>query len=128
MRILSCLLALLGFTSACGQRNYENANVEGFAEVIAKADVVLLDVRTAEEYAEGHINRAINVDVKDADFLKKALGVLPKDKTVAVYCRSGRRSANAATQLSAQGYKVINLEGGILAWQDAGKPVAKGMK
>ena len=48
---------------------------------------------------------------------------LPKDKTVFVYCRSGRRSMSAAEILAAEGYKVVNLEDGIIGWQRAGLPV-----
>ena len=59
------------------------------------------------------------------DFLEKAQAALPKDKTIAVYCRSGRRSADAANQLAAVGYRVVNLKGGIMAWSNAKMPVAK---
>ena len=94
-KILTCLLALLGIASACGQKNYEDADVEAFAALVADSSVVVLDVRTAEEFGESHLSRALNVDVKQSDFLQQAKAVLPKDKTIAVYCRSGRRSADA---------------------------------
>ena len=55
-------MAILGLTTACGQKNYEDTDVEGFARLIADKDVVVLDVRTAEEYAESHIERAVNID------------------------------------------------------------------
>ena len=58
-KILTFLLAVIGLTSACGHSNYENTNVEGFAELIADSSVVILDVRTAAEYADGHIKGAI---------------------------------------------------------------------
>jgi len=122
-KILTCLLAVIGLTSACGQSNYENTNVEGFAELIADSSVVILDVRTAAEYAEGHINGAILIDQGQSDFVDKAKGELPIDKKIAVYCRSGRRSANAAGKLANVGYKCVNLKGGITAWKDAGMPV-----
>lgn len=54
-KILTCLLATLGLTSACGQQNFENADVQGFSKLITDSGVVLLDVRTTAEYAEGHI-------------------------------------------------------------------------
>lgn len=119
-KILICLLAALGLTTACGQKLYEDADVNGFAELIADTNVVVLDVRTASEYAEGHIERAINIDYKQDDFLEKAKATLPTSKTIAVYCRSGRRSASAADILSAEGYKMVNLKGGIIAWKEAG--------
>ena len=57
--------------------------------------------------------------------MEQAQAKLPKDKTIAVYCRSGRRSANAAGKLADVGYKCVNLKGGILAWKEANMPVIK---
>ena len=122
-KIVTCLLATLGLTSACGQKSYEDADVKGFSELITKPDVVVLDVRTADEFNEGHIEKALNIDVKQSEFLDKTKAVLPKDKTIAVYCRSGKRSANAAELLASKGYKVVNLLGGIIAWKDSNMPV-----
>lgn len=119
-KIFICLLAVLGLSTACGQQLYEDADVNGFAELIADTNVVVLDVRTASEFAEGHLERAINIDFKQDDFLEKAKATLPTNKTIAVYCRSGRRSANSADMLSAEGYKMVNLKGGIIAWKEAG--------
>ena len=62
IKIIACLMAALGLGSACGQQNYENADVKAFAKLIDEADVVLLDVRTASEFQEGHIPGAINID------------------------------------------------------------------
>jgi len=122
-KILTCLLATLGLTTACGQGNYENADVNGFAELIADTNVVVLDVRTASEYAEGHIQGAVLIDQGQDDFIEKAKATLPIDKKIAVYCRSGRRSANAAGRLADIGYKCVNLKGGIIAWKEVNKPV-----
>ena len=108
-KMLLLLAAVLGLTVACCQLNYENTDPEGFAKLIAGPDVVVLDVRTAEEFNEGHIANALNIDVKADDFIKKARATLPKGKTIAVYCRAGRRSADAATRLGSKGYKVVNL-------------------
>ena len=122
-KMLTCLLAVLGLNSACGQVNYENVDVNGFATLIADTNVVVLDVRTASEYAEGHIQSAILIDQGQSDFIEKAKATLPTDKKIAVYCRSGRRSANAAGKLAAVGYQCVNLKGGIIAWKEAGKAV-----
>ena len=147
-KIITCLLAVLGLTSACGQGNYENrrtkqeqngvyssfalqggerqfvnVDVDGFATLIADSSVVVLDVRTAAEFAEGHIQGAILIDQGQSDFIEKAKAALPAEKTIAVYCRSGRRSANAAGRLSDIGYKCVNLKGGIIAWKEANMPV-----
>ena len=124
-KILTCLLAVLGLTSACGQGNFENADVQGFAELIADSGVVILDVRTAAEFAEGHLQGAILIDQGQSDFVEKAKATLPIDKNIAIYCRSGRRSANAAGRLADVGYKCVNLKGGIIAWKEAGKSVTK---
>ena len=121
--IVTCLLAVLGLTSACGQDNFENTDVQGFAELVADTNVVVLDVRTVAEFTEGHIDGAILIDQGQSDFVEKAKATLPIDKKIAVYCRSGRRSANAAGKLADIGYKCVNLKGGIIAWKDAGKPV-----
>ena len=122
-RILSCLLAALGLTTACGQANFENLEVKEFAELIADSNVVILDVRKAEEFDEGHIKGAVLIDQFQSDFVELAQAKLPKDKTIAIYCRSGRRSANAAAKLANVGYKCVNLKGGILAWKEADMPV-----
>ena len=124
-KLLTCLLATLGLTTACGQQNFENADVQEFAELIADSNVVVLDVRTAAEFAEGHIQGAILIDQGQSDFMEKAKATLPAGKTIAVYCRSGRRSANAAGRLADAGYKCVNLKGGIIAWQGANMPVTK---
>ena len=92
--------------------------VEEFANIMTQKDVRLIDVRTPKEYAEGHLQGAENIDVKAADFAERTKGI---GGTVAVFCRSGKRSMLAAEQLAKQGCTVYNLDGGILAWQKAGK-------
>lgn len=124
-KLLTCLLATLGLTTACAKQNFENSDVQEFAELIADTNVVVLDVRSAAEFAEGHIQRAILIDQGQSDFVEKAKATLPTDKKIAVYCRSGRRSANAAGRLADVGYKCVNLKGGIIAWQGANMPVIK---
>ena len=122
-KIITCLLAMLGLTTACGQKNYEDADVNGFAELVKDSNVVVLDVRTVKEFSDGHLEGALNIDQAQDDFIEKAKAALSADKTIAVYCRSGRRSAHAANRLAAEGYKAVNLKGGILAWKEAGMPV-----
>ncbi len=120
--IITILLTALGLGTACSQ-NFENMEVEAFAELIADSSVVVLDVRTAAEYADGHIKGAVLIDQFKSDFIEQAKARLPKDKTIAVYCRSGRRSASAASRLWEAGYKPVNLKGGITAWKKAGQPI-----
>ena len=121
-KILSLLLAVFGLNTACSQ-NFEDYDVKEFAELIADSNVVILDVRKADEFADGHIKGAILIDQFQSDFVEQAKTKLPKDKTIAIYCRSGRRSANAAGKLADVGYKCVNLKGGILAWKGANMPV-----
>lgn len=99
--------------------------VKDFAKAIKDtAHVRLVDVRTAKEYAEGHIAGAVNIDVNQPDFEQRTAGFVGLDDTqVAVYCRSGRRSMKAAESLSQRGVRVLNLDGGITAWQREGKPI-----
>ena len=114
--MISMLAALF---CGCGNKAIKTLGADEFAEVMTQKDVRLIDVRTAEEYAEGHLFGAENIDVKDTLFAERIKGVEGK---VAVYCRGGRRSLKAAEQLAAGGCTVYNLDGGILAWQKAGKP------
>ena len=111
--LLGCNAQTEGFTSL---------SVEDYAKAIEDTAIVRLDVRTAEEFAEGHIANTLNIDVLKEDFESKAVAVLPKDKTIAVNCRSGRRSKNAAKILVKNGYTVIELDAGYNDW------VAKGMQ
>ena len=104
---------------------YSTVGVDEFQTLIADPGMQLLDVRTQEEFDEGHIAGAILVDVNDSAFVDKAMAVLDTQRQVAVYCRSGRRSARAANQLAAKGMTVTNLDGGIIAWQDSGKTLVK---
>ncbi|MCR5680477.1 MAG: rhodanese-like domain-containing protein [Prevotella sp.] len=120
-KILTYLLTILGLTSACSQQKYEDTDVQGFTDLIASSNVVVLDVRTAAEFAQGHIEGAILIDQGQSDFVEKAKATLPIDKKIAVYCRSGRRSANAAKILAGIGYKCVNLKGGFIAWKEANK-------
>lgn len=114
--------------SCCQQAKTEKCKtmaVEEFSQRMTSKSVVLVDVRTPKEFAEGHLQGATNVTWGN-EFEKQwnAAGI-KKRFTVAVYCRSGRRSKAAAEFLVKQGYNVIELEGGIMAWQKAGKPVEK---
>lgn len=80
-----------------------------------ETDYVILDVRTAEEYAEGHIPNAVNLDHEDVPY--KAEAMLPdKDALILVYCRSGRRSKIAAESLVELGYTNVKEFGGIIDW------------
>lgn len=123
MGILTMLCSFLGCHAQA--EGYKSLSVEEYAKAIKDTTVVRLDVRTAEEFAEGHIEKALNIDVLKDDFEKKALVTLPKGKTIAVNCRSGKRSKNAAKILVQNGFKVIELDAGYNAWVGEGKPVER---
>ncbi len=83
----------------------------------------VIDVRTPAEYAAGHIDGAVNIDIASSDFAAQ-IGALDPKKPYAVYCQSGNRSGVATTQMVNEGFtSVTDLDGGILAWKSAGYPV-----
>ena len=87
-----------------------------FANTIAEPGVVLIDVRTPEEFSSGHIEGAINMPVELSGF-DQAVAELDKDLHYAVYCRTGRRSAIAVAKMSEAGITTISeLSDGIVAW------------
>jgi hydroxyacylglutathione hydrolase len=97
------------------------------AEVKAKwekGEVVILDVRGADEYKAAHIPGALNIH---AGRVMKNLGRIPKEQPVVLHCLGGDRSSTAISALLAAGYhNVSNLTGGIKAWQEQGFPLEKG--
>lgn len=109
--------------SGCNNDNITSVSAPEFEQQIKAHSVQLLDVRTPQEYAEGHIAGAVNIDVQADNFQPTVRQELSKDSTILVYCRSGRRSLDAAEILTRLGYRVVNLKGGILDWQDSGLPV-----
>ena len=83
----------------------------------------LVDVRTLQEYAEGHLSGAILMDIKEATFAT-LIQKLDKASPVFVYCRSGKRSLDAAKILERNKFKTVyNLDGGVIAWKGKGKIV-----
>ncbi|WP_448924606.1 rhodanese-like domain-containing protein [Hoylesella nanceiensis] len=119
MSILSTIFGL--FSCNAQSKKFESVDVATFAKVIADSTVVLLDVRTPEEYEEAHIGNAINIDVLQDSFESKATSILPKNKKIALYCRSGKRSKKAANILAAKGYRIVELTTGYLGWIEAKK-------
>lgn len=121
MGILAMLCSLFGCNAQT--EGFKSLSVEEYAKAIEDTTIVRLDVRTAEEYAEGHIANTINIDVLKDDFEPKAVAALPKDRTIAVNCRSGKRSKNAARILVKNGFKVIELDAGYNEWVAKDMPV-----
>ena len=119
---LSVLSAAL---SGCQAQDFRSVEVAEFAAVIADTSVIRLDVRSLQEFTDGHIPGAAIIDVLQPDFEDKALARLPKDRTIALYCRSGRRSKKAAAILAQNGYTVVELNGGWLSWVNANQPIER---
>ena len=108
------------------KEEYKNLNSAQFEELIKNENVQLLDVRTLAEHMEGHIPGSLNINVKDeANFPTAVDSLLNKGQDVAVYCRSGRRSRTAADILVKKGFKVYNLDKGILNWIEEGREIEK---
>jgi len=107
----------------------DKSNVKAFAfeKEIRQNGIQLLDVRRPEEFEEGHIKGSALANWEDKAAFEKEVQRLDKDKPVYVYCRSGKRSNDAAGYLSDHGFKkVVNLEGGILGWKQEGKAIEAG--
>ncbi|MCR4330677.1 MAG: rhodanese-like domain-containing protein [Patescibacteria group bacterium] len=92
-------------------------------EEIGNESVLMLDVRTKEEYASGHIEGSANFDIYQSSFVEE-LNKLPKNKKCIVYCQSGGRAGQALGIMKKNGFEnVSNLKGGIMEWKEKGLPV-----
>lgn len=118
---LVSLLSLFSCNSTIAQ-GVKNISTTELEDALKNADKkILLDVRTPEEFANSHIDGAINIDVRSADFNQR-IAKLDKDQPVYVYCLSGGRSANASNILAQNGFKTVNnMLGGISKWTSENK-------
>ena len=113
--LISALLLM-----ACGKA--QDLPITDLPEDALKEGAMLVDVRTPEEFGEGHLEGALNIDWYEPDFASRWEGV-DKDKTIYVYCKVGGRSAQAAQLLDSLGFRhVVNLTGGYDAYLAAKKP------
>lgn len=125
------LLALFGLL-ACSEGNSQNLDEDAVKTIDVQAfekglqnspDAQLIDVRTPPEFAAGHVPAATMVDVKARDF-EARISAFDKNRPTYVYCRSGKRSARAVAIMAELGFtELYNLDGGMLAWTKAEKPV-----
>ena len=100
------------------QPGYQNLTPARFATEIRQPGAVLLDVRRPDEFAQGHLPGAVNMEVTAPDFAQR-VAALDKTAPTYVYCRSGARSAKAAEQLAQAGFAhVTNMLGGVLDWPE----------
>jgi rhodanese-related sulfurtransferase len=116
-KLMSLLvLALLVVLSACGNgmEGYQDVSTEEAKELIDNQEVVVLDVRTTEEFQAGHIPNATLLPLQE---LEQRLSELIKDESYLVVCRSGNRSAQASEILTNNGFKnIYNMTGGMGSW------------
>ena len=117
-RIILTLVMCFSFSWLFGQtNNFKTVGADEFEELITNANVVVLDVRSEAEHAEGFIpGTHYNIDVLEETFTKVATEALPKDKPIALYCRSGNRSKQASEKMVKLGYTNVYEFGGIIDW------------
>lgn len=101
------LISLLFIILSCSKKTYNNIDIKKALDLISKStNLVLLDVRTPEEYMSGSAPNSINIDLLNTDF-KSKIDILDKNKQYIVYCRSGNRSAIASSIMSTNGFSNI---------------------
>ena len=130
---LAAFISLISFAACQNNSNAQNAaiqtvSVQQFDTKLAAAanTAQLIDVRTPEEYAGEHLKNAVNININSDDF-DAWIAKLDKHKPVFVYCKAGSRSAKAASKMQEMGFtEVYNMDGGIMKWTSAGKPVDNG--
>lgn len=119
MKIQYLIYLLLLSLNACSQQadnSYVNIDNKAFAEKMKDEQVIVLDVRTPDEFRQGHIPGAELIDYLAPDFSTR-IASLDKNKTYLVYCAAGSRSAKASDIMTKNGFKnIYNLQGGYNAW------------
>ena len=119
-------LASMGLIAGCSTSDGSKLGPKEFQSGYQQdATAYVIDVRTPGEYASGHIEGAVLLDVTDSRTFEQNIATLDKNMTYYIYCRSGHRSSQAARMMKAAGLKVVELQGGMNAWGMAGMPVVK---
>jgi rhodanese-related sulfurtransferase len=120
LAVIGVVSATLFLTSCSSDSSAQKVSPKEFSEVISDPSVVILDVRTPQEFAEGHLANAINIDFQSGNF-EQEIASLDKSKTYAVYCRSSNRSGEAVKVMADAGFtSMYDMDGGIIDWQAAG--------
>lgn len=122
-KLIPILFGIFLITSMNAQQKpyFKLMDVDKYEQAVVRKNVQLVDVRTAEEYEEGHIKSAKNIDFFADDFVEQ-FSSFDKEEPLYLYCRTGNRSAKASKKLYEAGFKnIIDLKGGYKAWQAAGK-------
>ena len=117
------IVMAFSFLSLFSCKGYKDLSVNEFETMLAEDSTVqLVDVRTPEEFSQGHIAVAMNIDWRSEAFADDATRMLDPAKPIAIYCKAGRRSHAAAGKLYKMGYRdIVELKGGFEAWHAAGK-------
>ena len=124
-KVIAVITSLLLAGCSTTTTGATNMNVSEFSKKITESGVVILDVRTPGEFAEGFIEGAQNIDFQSGNF-ENEIAVLDKNATYAVYCRSGNRSGQAAKIMHDAGFHdVYNLDGGVIDWTSEGMMLVK---
>jgi rhodanese-related sulfurtransferase len=113
------LLLFIVLIASCKEQIAQSliVSVEEFKTMVLGKDVQLVDVRTEDEYTEGHIDDAVNIDFFEEDVFDQKFAQFDKDQPIYIYCRSGGRSQKSAKKLQELGFKeIIDLKGGYEAW------------
>ena len=119
------MLSILGFMGCTAQNGSSIDSKDAYGLIKADSNIAILDVRTAKEFADGHVAGAVNIDVNQADFAQK-IDELDRSKTYIVYCRLGRRSSKAVGIMAAKGFKnLYNVSDGFVGWNKNGLPFEK---
>ena len=119
-KVIAVMTSLLLAGCSTTTTGATNMNVSEFSKKITESGVVILDVRTPGEFAEGYIEGAQNIDFQSGNF-ENEIAALDKNVTYAVYCRSGNRSGQAAKIMHDAGFHdVYNLDGGVIDWTSEG--------
>jgi len=103
----------------------KQVDIDQFDKLRQEKNHVVLDVRTAQEFNQGHVPGAVNIDISDPQF-KKKVEALDKSKTYLVHCAKGVRSARAAKIMAPLGFDLLDYHGGFDEWKKSDKPVDKG--
>ena len=123
----SFLLLIIAFSSSCQkpQTSANHISADSLKSILKTEHGIILDVRTPEEFEEGHIAGSININYHDENF-SAALDTLDKNKQYEVYCRSGNRSYKSIELMKKKGFKnIYHFEGGILNWEEKGFETVK---
>lgn len=118
MKNIVLILTLISTLVACNAQQKDNIEILSateFKKAVTNKEVQLVDVRTPEEFKEGEIDDALNIDFLQNESFTTQFEKLDKEEPVYIYCRSGNRSGKAANQLQKMGFKEIyDLEGGYM--------------